>query len=232
MTNATFAHDAPPEAAPPVLRPLSPVEPAPRRSAAEEARTLVATCTRASMATLSAEGDPWASLVTYGALPDGSPVLLVSTLAEHGRNLHRDPRASLVVCEDRTGDPLDLGRVTLAGHAELPEGDLREAALEAHFGAVPSARLYAGFRDFDVWILRVARVRWVGGFGRMASATAEAYRAAEPDPTAPAAAHAIRHSSPTGRRPPSWRCWAVPPGSAGPTGPIRCIRRCRCSAGG
>ena len=193
MTSQTpFAHDAPASAAPPALAATGPVAPSRRRSAAEEARTLVASCNRGSLATLS-HGDPWASLVTYGVLEDGSPVLLVSTLAEHGRNLRRDPRASLVVCEDTTRDPLDNGRVTLAGRAQAMEGEAREAALAAHCAAVPGAEIYAGFGDFTVWVLRVERVRWVGGFGRMDSADADAYRAAEPDPTASAAAHAVAH---------------------------------------
>ncbi len=42
-------------------------------------------------------------------------------------------------------------------------------------------------------MLRVQRVRWVGGYGRMDSATGAAYAAAEPDPVAPRAAGAIAH---------------------------------------
>ena len=111
---------AEPPAPPPP--PLAPFLPTPRRSAAEEARTLVAANRVGSLATLSADGAPWASMVTYGALGDGSPVLCVSTLAEHGRNLHRDTRASLVVSADAgDGDPLDVGRVTLAGRAVVPD---------------------------------------------------------------------------------------------------------------
>ena len=37
------------------------------------------------------------------------------------------------------------------------------------------------------------RVRWVGGYGRMDSATAEDYAAAQPDPVKPAATGAIEH---------------------------------------
>ena len=42
-------------------------------------------------------------------------------------------------------------------------------------------------------MLRVERVRWVGGYGRMDSTDAGAYHAAEPDPVAPGAAYAVRH---------------------------------------
>ena len=44
-----------------------------------------------------------------------------------------------------------------------------------------------------MWVLRVQRVRWVGGYGRMDSATGEAYAAAEPDPVQPHAAGAIAY---------------------------------------
>lgn len=188
---AVPGHDAPPEA---IVAPLVAVTPGRRRTAAEEARTLVASTSIGSLATLSSGRNPWASVVAYGTLPDGAPVLFVSTLAEHGRNLRRDPRTSLSVAEQApAGDPLDSGRVTLAGRAERPEGELAEQALAAHVAAVPGATAYAAFGDFSLWVLRVERVRWVGGFGRMDSATAAEYAAAEPDPTAPGAAGAVAH---------------------------------------
>jgi putative heme iron utilization protein len=58
---------------------------------------------------------------------------------------------------------------------------------------VPASRFYLEFSDFTLWVLRVERVRWVGGYGRMDSATGEQYLAAEPDPVTPAAAGAIAH---------------------------------------
>ena len=42
-------------------------------------------------------------------------------------------------------------------------------------------------------MLRVHRVRWVGGYGRMESTTGEDYSAAAPDPVVPQAAGAIAH---------------------------------------
>jgi putative heme iron utilization protein len=147
-----------------------------------------------TLATLTADGDPWASVVSYGVLADGSPVLCVSMLAEHGRNLQADPRASIAIAsQSEGGELLDRGRVTLAGVAERPEGDELAAARAAHLAAMPSAKAYIDFHDFSLWVLRVQRVRWVGGFGRMESTTAEQYAAAETDPVAAAAPGAIRH---------------------------------------
>ncbi|MDP2712880.1 MAG: pyridoxamine 5'-phosphate oxidase family protein [Solirubrobacteraceae bacterium] len=163
-----------------------------RRTAAEEARTLVSSVAVGYLATVGEEGDPWCSLVVYGPNAAGDPVLLVSTMAEHGRNLVRDPRASLAINDPSApGDPLDRPRITLAGRVTQPAGEAAEAALDAHVAAVPGARLYAGWDDFGLWVLEVQRVRWVGGFARMDSVSREDYRAAEPDPTTPVAAKVV-----------------------------------------
>jgi putative heme iron utilization protein len=151
-------------------------------TAAAAARKLVASARAGALATVSEDGGPWSSLVACAALPDGSPVLLLSSLAEHGRNLRRDPRASLLVVEAGAGgqDPLERGRVTLTGRAEPPHAAAAEDARAAFVAQVAGAAQYAGFGDFALYVLRVERVRWVGGFGRMRTVPAAAYRAAAP----------------------------------------------------
>jgi putative heme iron utilization protein len=179
--------------APSVPPPLQPPVNEARPSAAEEARTIAASTNTGTLATLTADGDPWASFVTYGLL-DGAPVLCVSNLAEHGRNLAGDPRASIAIVAPATeADPLANGRVTLAGVVERPAGDELAAAREAHLTGVAAARYYIDYSDFTLWVLRVQRVRWVGGYGRMESTTGADYAAAQPDPVAPHAAGAISH---------------------------------------
>ncbi|MGC2652603.1 MAG: DUF2470 domain-containing protein [Mycobacterium sp.] len=180
--------DAP--SAPPALQP--PAHSA-RPTAAEQARTIAAGANAGTLATLTADGDPWASFVAYGLL-GGTPVLCVSDLAEHGRNLAGDPRASLsIVAASSETDPLAGSRITLAGRVSHPSGTEQDAVAAAYQNAVPAARFYLDFSDFTLWALRVQRVRWVGGYGRMDSATGEQYNAAAPDPVAPAAAGAIAH---------------------------------------
>jgi len=186
-----YEHDAPSEtfAAP---QPLTDVPAVRERSAAEEARTLASAGSHAALATLGEEGEPWASMVAYAMLPDGSPVLCVSTLAAHGRNLRRDRRASLMIAQGEvSGDPLANGRVTLAGVTELVEGAAEEEARAAYVAKIPAANVYAGFGDFSILVLRVDTVRWVGGYGRMDSADADSFRAAEPDPLGPNAADLV-----------------------------------------
>lgn len=193
MPERALDHDVPGDA-PSVPPPLVDVAPVRRRTPAEEARTLVANGNAGALATLTADGEPWASLVAYGVLADGAPVVCVSRLAEHARNLTADPRASLMVAAPTSeADPLTTGRVTLAGSVVEPVDDRAESARGALLSGVPGAGVYVDFGDFTTWVLEVVRVRWVGGYGRMDSASAEDYAAAEADPVAPAAAGAVAH---------------------------------------
>ena len=173
--------------------PLAEIADPARPSAAEEARTIAAATNAGTLASLTATGDPWASFVTYGLL-DGAPVLCVSHLAEHGRNLAADPRASLAVVAPGGGaDPLASPRITLAGAVYQPVGAELTAARAAHLAAVAAAKYYIDYSDFSLWVLGVQRVRWVGGYGRMDSASAADYATAVPDPVTPVAAGAIEH---------------------------------------
>lgn len=178
--------------------PLEPIEPAPEPrhlSAADQARTIVANGNVCVLASLTADGDPWASVVQYAVLEDGSPVMSLSKLALHGRNLAADQRASIALAGPvpEGHDPGDSGRVTLAGKVVEPEGEELEAAKQAYFSAIPWSETYTDFGDFTLYVLRVEKVRWVGGFGRMNSATPAQYREAEVDPTAEHADYAVRH---------------------------------------
>jgi heme iron utilization protein len=149
-----------------------------RPSAAEEARTIAASTNTGTLASLTATGDPWASFVTFGLLA-GAPVLCLSNLAEHGRNLAADQRASIAIMAPSTDpDPQARARVTLAGVVERPVGDELSAARDAYLAAVPTAASYVDYTDFTLWVLRVARVRWYGGYGRADSVTGAAYQAA------------------------------------------------------
>ena len=176
------------------LQPLKEVERARAPGAAEEARTIVAGTNVASLASLTADGDPWASVVTYGQI-GGVPVLCLSDLALHGRNMAGDQRGSLAVAAPvpEGKDPSDSGRVTLAGVFAEPRGEEAAAAQAAYNDAVASAEVFTSFGDFTFWVLRIERVRWVGGFGRMASSDSESYLEAEPDPVSPHAAFAVSH---------------------------------------
>ncbi|MEE9545585.1 MAG: hypothetical protein V3V55_08360, partial [Rhodospirillales bacterium] len=107
---------------------------------------------------------PYASMVTLACDGDASPLLLLSDLADHSRNLKTLERASLLI-EAASGlpNPQTGPRVTIMGRIEKTD-DPRHARrfLARH----PGARMYAGFRDFNFYRMSVERVYFVGGFGR------------------------------------------------------------------
>jgi putative heme iron utilization protein len=165
----------------------------PTPSHAERARTLVARLPTGTLCTiaLEPEGYPYGSFVTV-AYDEGNPVFLISGLAEHTKNLERDPRASLLVAESVADDPLANGRVTMLGPCTRLDGDdgsARTAFLATH----PNAGYYADFRDFAFWKLRVQAIRYIGGYGRMSWISQADWQNAEPDPLAASAAGAIAH---------------------------------------
>ncbi|MFT5354688.1 MAG: putative heme iron utilization protein [Polyangiales bacterium] len=172
--------------------PEEPLTPPERKapSHAERARTLMGQCTTGTLSTLSSEGYPHGSYVTF-ALDGDSPVFLVSKLAAHTNNLEGDSRASLLVHETGASDPLANGRVTLLGRCIRLEEDAsaRAAFLEQH----PGAAYYVDFRDFGFFGLQPESIRYIGGYGRMSWVEGEEWSAATADPLAAAAAGIIEH---------------------------------------
>jgi putative heme iron utilization protein len=160
---------------------------------AERARTLVAHISTGTLCTLAIEpaGYPYGSFVTV-AFENGNPIFLISALAEHTKNLERDRRASLLVAEGGSADPLANGRVTLLGPCLRVEGKGGNARA-AFFAAHPTSAYYAAFRDFAFWKLHVESVRYIGGYGRMSWISKAEWQTAEPDPLGPSAAGIIAH---------------------------------------
>lgn len=150
--------DIPPEIEPPHGRPYE---------ARREARHLLRTVRSGALATLTPEGDPYASLVTVATLPDGSPVLPLSTLAVHTQHLMVDPRCSLLLDSAGKGDPLAHPRLTVTARA-VEASDEERAAWRARFlRRHPKAEIYVDFGDFSFWRLDLAGARVIGGFGRI-----------------------------------------------------------------
>jgi heme oxygenase (biliverdin-IX-beta and delta-forming) len=149
--------------------PSDTTQPAHPRAQAEPpvaARHIMRTALKGTLASLDQEtGHPYASLVLAATDPDGSPILLLSRLARHTRNLERDPRASLLLdATDGLGDPLAGGRVTLLGEvAPSASATARARFLARH----PAAEAYAHFADFSFYQLRLASAHFIGGFGRI-----------------------------------------------------------------
>src|SRR4030095_16084249 len=101
------------------------------------ARTLLRRSRQGALATLTAgSGDPYCALVNVASHADASPILLISRLALHTKNILADSRVSLMLDERVAGEPLEGARIMLAGRAEEATGEaakiLRRRDLHAH----------------------------------------------------------------------------------------------------
>src|SRR5437762_3186421 len=151
------------------------------------ARRLIRSRDRAALGT-SCGDRPFVSLVAAACDSDASPLLLLSDLAQHTKNLVAEPSVSLLF-EDVAGqaDPLAGPRLTLLGRAERCDDPRAAARFAARH---PASAAYAGFADFHLYRVSIERGHLVAGFGRIAwieaaelsfGADAGALAAAEPE---------------------------------------------------
>lgn len=132
----------------------------------ERSRTLIRSVDRATLATaMNDDGWPYGSLVMVACGQDAAPLLMISDLAEHTRNLGESDRASLLF--DGTGgldNPLTGARVTVLGRLSKCDDPLLLARYVAHH---PDAEIYAGFTDFHLFRMEIERAHIVAGFGEI-----------------------------------------------------------------
>jgi putative heme iron utilization protein len=132
---------------------------------AAQARTVLRARRSAALATAlaSERGWPYASLVTFACDVDGSPILLLSDLAEHTRNLRAEVRASLLIEHaSQRANPQTGPRLTLLGRIAARDDErLRRRFLARH----PGSASYAGFADIRIYLMTVERAHYIGGFG-------------------------------------------------------------------
>ena len=127
-------------------------------------RRLMREAPRVALGTLEADGKaPYVSLAMVAVDHTARPLLLLSNLADHTRNLKADPRASLLF--DGT---LGLA-MPLAGARASVQGTLAvsttEADRERYVRRHPDAEQYLSFGDFNLYRMEVERAHLVAGFG-------------------------------------------------------------------
>lgn len=132
-------------------------------------------CAQGALGTVLADapGQPFVSAVEFAPDADNAPVFLVSRLAEHTKNLDRDPRASLLLtAPPGEGGLLAQARMTIVGEARRFDAD---AGLVARFlRYLPEAERYLALGDFGFFRLHAMRMRMIGGFGSMGWLTGDA----------------------------------------------------------
>jgi putative heme iron utilization protein len=122
-----------------------------------------------STISLDVPGYPFGSVTPYCADRQGRPIIYISHIAQHTRNILVDSRVSLTVFDTR-GDSDDVqarGRVTCIGDVRAVDDASVADVGERYFQYFPSARQYEGTHSFQFFRIDLVRVRFIGGFGQI-----------------------------------------------------------------
>ena len=142
------------------------------RNNSNEARLLLRAHRYGVLSTLSKKfaGYPFGSITPYLVDHDGSLLILISTIAEHTKNILSDPRVSLITHDQRDPHIQTQGRVTVIGNAQ-PEPNRDEANCDQvcarYLRYFPEAQAYFSMHDFSFYRIRPIAIRYIGGFGKI-----------------------------------------------------------------
>ncbi|MBM3350444.1 MAG: DUF2470 domain-containing protein [Betaproteobacteria bacterium] len=134
---------------------------------AAEARRFLRSTHSGLLSTLSSkfDGYPFGSVAPFVLGHDCQPVILISSIAEHTKNIVSNAKVSLLVfagAEDLQAN----ARLTLLGEAikiEKNDADLKARYLRY----LPQAASYFDMHDFAFYRINISQVRYIGGFGKM-----------------------------------------------------------------
>jgi putative heme iron utilization protein len=144
------------------------MQPSSEFDAAGLTRSLLRRSRHGALATLmTGNGDPYCSLVNVASHVDGAPILLISRLAVHTKNILADNRVSLMLDERAAGDPLEGARIMVSGRAEEPGADDLGVVRRRYLSVHPSAQTFVDFTDFFFVVIRPTACHLVAGFGRI-----------------------------------------------------------------
>ena len=149
-------------------------------STGPEARRFLRGRRHGTLATLSKRlaGYPFGSVTPFVLDHAARPIILISTLAEHTKNVDADPRASLIAFESGDDSLVNTqanARVTVVGDCtRLADQDAPRARYLRYF---PDAAGYFDTHDFYFYSLEPHHVRFIGGFGKIHWVSAEAWHA-------------------------------------------------------
>jgi heme iron utilization protein len=121
-----------------------------------------------STISLDVPGYPFGSVTPYCVDDECRPVIYISQIAQHTKNIIADSRVSLTVVENDGGsdDVQAEGRVTCIANAQAMGQD-EARARERYFRYFPSSSQYEQTHSFAFFRLELVRVRFIGGFGQI-----------------------------------------------------------------
>jgi putative heme iron utilization protein len=134
---------------------------------AREARQMLRSHRYGALSTLSKkfDGYPFGSITPYLVDHNGGLIILISTLAEHTKNILNNPRVSLITHNQNAPHIQTQGRVTVLGDAQLIAD--REQTGARYLRYFPEAEGYFGMHDFSFYRIMPIAIRYIGGFGKI-----------------------------------------------------------------
>lgn len=121
------------------------------------------------------DGFPYATALPFALDAQQRPLILISQLAEHTRNLLADGRASLLLNDDLGAGVLQGARLTLLG--EMTQVDVSAEVQARYLRYLPDAARYLALGDFRFFRMAPQRARYIGGFGQMGWVEADSWHA-------------------------------------------------------
>lgn len=110
-------------------------------------------------------GFPFGSVTPFVLNHHGMPVILISSLAEHTKNIIENANVSLLVFNNEY-DLQANARLTLLAKAE--QTDKNNALIRARYlRYMPQAESYFDAHDFSFYTLYITHGRYIAGFGKM-----------------------------------------------------------------
>ncbi|XP_041998941.1 uncharacterized protein LOC121748567 [Salvia splendens] len=128
----------------------------------EEIKTILSYSLRGVLSTFSLkyEGYPSGSMVDFACDAYGSPILAVSSLAVHTKDLLASPRCSLLVSKD----PEDRTDLVIVVHGDaLPVAESETEAIRSAYLATHPEAFWVDFGDFQFLRIEPKVVRYVSG---------------------------------------------------------------------
>lgn len=112
------------------------------------------------------KGTPFGSVVPFVVDEKGTPIIFLSTLAIHTKNLDKSDKCSLMVLKEDKDDPFNSKRVTFLGKmVKVSDEKEREKLKKAFVKRHKSAEEIVDFGDFDFYKMEIEKIYYIGGFG-------------------------------------------------------------------
>ncbi len=133
----------------------------------ETAGSVVKLAKDGTILTLSSDykGTPFGTPAPYALDKEGRPVLFLSDLAIHTKNLKKNDKCSMMVLKEDKDDPFNSARVTFVGKVVKVSDKERAEYKKLFLAKNKSAETFADFEDFNFYRLEIESIFYVGGFG-------------------------------------------------------------------